>query len=187
VTATVAGEVIGVVAVLGLLLIAGDLDPGQLPAAWLFLGALAGLLYGSVGGLAQWIVIRRVQPGARLWALAGTASWTLAGLLFALFERSMCGWRTACAAADWTGILFQAALVALTAGALLSALLQWLILRRHVRRAAWWLVLLPGAMLPWVLGDLVGLGVFAWFVLQPLISAILLVWLFRRPRQNLED
>jgi hypothetical protein len=178
VAATAIGEAIGAIAVLGLLLIASDFEPGSHQVAWVLLGAVAGLLYGSVVGLAQWIVIRRVEPRARLWALAGMASWILAGVAFALLERSMCGWGQTCAASDWTFVLLQAGITALTTGALLSALLQWLILKRYTPRAAWWLVLLPAAMLPWVVGNLAGVGVVIWYLLQPVVSAILLVWLF---------
>lgn len=182
VAATVAGEVLGAAAILGLVLVAGDLDPGQRPVAWGVLAAAAGALYGSLVGLAQWVVIRRLEPRARLWTLAGVVSWLLAGVLFAALERSLCVRGSGCAGTDWYGVLLEAGIVALTSGAMLSALLQWLLLRPLAARAAWWLALLPAAMLPWLLGELAGLGVFAWFLLQPALSAVLLVLLFGRGR-----
>lgn len=103
--------------------------------AWAFLGDLS---VGAVVGALQWLVLRRRMPQAGWWGLLSAAGW-LAGLAI-----------VALLLPPQAGIL---------AGPILGAGIgigQWLFLRRHLRRAGWWIVT---STLGWTAGLMGILGI----------------------------
>ena len=123
-------------------------------AAFLVIGAYEGAIIGA----AQWLVLRRLLPsvGAKRWIGATVAGAVIAWMLG----------RIPSALADWTNVSGGAGqrepgpamliVLSAAAGALLGSILgvaQWVVLRRHVRRAGLW----------------IGANVLAWAAGMPLI------------------
>jgi hypothetical protein len=147
-------------------------------------------LCGAMGGFMQWLVLRRLIAGASWWVLASTLGFaiapiaSLAGVMAMSQVMSLDG--NPMAAPILLGVLFG----------ILSAIMPWLVLRRQVARAGWWI---PAH----VLGSLVGgaLGIVAFHAMALLrlyqfpwaaagamfgaglgaITGITLVWLLRQP------
>ncbi len=94
-----------------------------------------GIVMGATGGYFQWVVLRERIAGAGLWGLAS-----------ALGFGSAMG---APAAANPAEELAMAGFLILSVFGVVGGILQWLILRRKVTRAGWWL-------LANLLGSLVG-------------------------------
>jgi hypothetical protein len=156
--ANIAGELIG----FGLAAAAGALVALALQQAEgvfaLALGAFGvivlGTLEGGVLGFAQWLALRRWLPALR------PTAWVTATILGAVFA-----WAAGMAAGTMmgsgavftegaespAGMVAGAALVGIGAGALLSSV-QWLVLRRVVARAGWWI---PAHGLAWAVGMVV--------------------------------
>ena len=126
------------------------------------------VLGASIGGM-QWLVLRRQVSWAGWWVVANIAGWTV-GALVNLPLNLPLG-------------LFPGWLV----GLLVAGVFQWLVLRRHIYRATWWLlvsfagfvtgsgisVAIPGclgpcsaAVLGAVLGAMTGIAL-AWLLRQP--------------------
>ena len=110
----------------------------------------AGLIEGTFLGVGQAIVLRRAKPDVspRQWVLA-TAVGALFAYVLGLLPSSLGG--------DWSRSVTIAGAIVL--GILILATIggmQWLVLRRHVRRAYRWILITAGA---WLLG----LGVFLGF------------------------
>ena len=98
-------------------------------------GITLGIVMGATGGYFQWVVLRERIAGAGLWGLAS-----------ALGFGSAMG---APAAANSTENPAMAGFLILSVFGVVGGILQWLILRRKVPRAGWWL-------LANLLGSLVG-------------------------------
>ena len=158
---------------------------GNAVANWIFTA-----LCGAVGGFMQWLVLRRQIAGAGWWVLASTLGFAiapiaaLAGVM--AMSQVMSLDANPMAAPILLGVLFG----------ILSAIMPWLVLRRQVARAGWWVPahllgsLVGGAMgivafhamallrlyqLPWAAaGAMFGAGLGA-------ITGITLVWLLRQP------
>ncbi|GAB4531541.1 MAG: hypothetical protein Kow0063_10930 [Anaerolineae bacterium] len=88
----------------------------------LILPELALFSVGLVTGILQWVVLRQYLPQAGWWVLASAAGW--AG-----------GWALIGVAPLQPGILAEPLL-----GAAVGTL-QWLVLRRQLRQAGWWIVI----------------------------------------------
>jgi hypothetical protein len=138
------------------LLLQAENTIGAVPAA--ALGVLAGtLIEGSVVGTAQWLVLRRPLQKIRwrVWALAtalgACVAWTL-GMIPSTFMSF--GSDTGGAASAQMSDLVMYALAA-AMGIVLGTILgvpQWLVLRRHLPKAGWWV----GAnALAWMVGMVV--------------------------------
>jgi len=113
-----------------------------------------GTFEGVVVGMAQWLVLRRPLPALsrRSWILASAAgafaAWTLG-----MIPSTLIGFGADAGAAP-PAEMSDALMYGLAAamGAVLGPILgvpQWLALRRHVRRAFWWIPANAGA---WALG-----------------------------------
>jgi hypothetical protein len=108
-------------------------------------GAILGALLGMTTGFAQWLVLRRHIPNMRLWGVV-TLIGTAAGLAIGWPLRWIMLW----VLYNQQGELYQAihgevgmvlgwSLAGVLTGALAGGL-QWLILRRKVHKAAWWIL-----------------------------------------------
>jgi hypothetical protein len=98
-------------------------------------GITLGIVMGATGGYFQWVALRERIAGAGLWGLASALGFGLAmGALLATDPEE-----NPAMAGFLVGTVFG----------LVSGILQWLILRRKVPRAGWWL-------LANLLGSLVG-------------------------------
>lgn len=116
---------------------------------------------GLTIGIAQWVVLRSRIPNAYWWILATAAGW-IAGRLIALglFPLEY-------------GILAGAAI-----GAGVGSF-QWLILRRHVQRAYWWIIM---SILGWTWAMTQVLGPYLIGVVAGATTGFAIDFLFRHPR-----
>ena len=105
------------------------------PAADAANGITLGILMGATGGYLQWVVLRERIAGAGLWGVASAL-----GLGLAI---------SALASANIIENYAMAVFLFASMIAVVSGIPQWLILRRKVSRAGWWL-------LANLLGSLVG-------------------------------
>ena len=106
----------------------------ELNREWLFNVASAialWLITGSLMGFGQWLVLRRWVDRARWWILASTAGW---GGAIAL---GITAYGVFAAELHWEVVGMAITLPVLFFGV---GLFQWLLLRRWVRRAGWWLL-----------------------------------------------
>lgn len=110
---------------------------------------LGGTLEGALVGVAQWVVLHRYIPRLpwRQWVLATAAgafiAWALGMMPSTLIELSA---NTDGSASDPTfaslsdlTVYTLAALMGMVLGHIL-ALVQWLVLRQYIHRAAWWIL-----------------------------------------------
>lgn len=121
------------------------------PLLWWILAATAGMvlgwglfyspggIYGGIlVGLAQWLVLARWVDGADSWVLATAAGWAVFHVVF-WFLLWLLPWSA-------VGLIRGTAI----------ALSQWLVLRRWVRRAAWWVLAgVVGWTLAWMAFEVV--------------------------------
>jgi hypothetical protein len=173
---------------------------------------LAGtLMEGTVVGTAQWLVLRRPLPAMswRVWvsatALGAFIAWTSGMLVGTLMSPGSETGGSAPSEPSEAMVYGLAALMGLAGGTILGAP-QWLVLRRHVRRAAWWiganaLAWVPGMVLAFVAADFVfsagsGVGTLVLAIgtlvaigaVVGAIHGLALVWLvrYRRPQRRAE-
>ena len=113
------------------------------------------------------------------WVLASTVGWAVGG--------------PAGVAAGGSGDIIVAGYIGVTAGGILAGMLQWLVLRRHVAGAGWWMA---ASAAGWVAaGPGVGLvaavmgaaltanaGWAALGIMYGAVTGCALVWLLRQPR-----
>ena len=139
------------------------------------------IILGLAGGFMQWLVLRRRIAGTGWWVPASTLGFPVA-LVMAEGAMRLVG----IPSPILLGVLFG----------ILSGILPWLVLRRQVARAGWW-------VLAHLLGSLVGgaLGIFTFYAASAIgyyqfdwaaagamfgaglgaITGITLVWLLRQP------
>lgn len=89
-------------------------------------GITLGIVMGAAGGYFQWVVLRERIAGAGLWGLASALGFGLA--------------MGAPAATNPDQDPAMAGFVILSVFGVAGGILQWLILRRNVPQAAWWLL-----------------------------------------------
>lgn len=142
------------------------------------LGWLLGLIFfGELGigvavGLAQWLVLRQVIRRAGWWILASTVGWGI-------------GW-----AIIVTGLVVPpngTGLTALISGAILGiyiGLAQWIVLRRNVAQAGWWL---PASIAGWMMGLLGLFGTILTGAVVGVVTGLMLDWLLRTPLPDLQQ
>jgi hypothetical protein len=165
---------------------------------------LAGtIIEGTVVGTAQWLVLRRPLPAMRwrAWvmatALGAFVAWTLGMLPSTLMSAGSESGGSTSSEPRAAMVYGLAALMGLVAGTILGTP-QWLVLRRHVRRAAIWiaanaLAWVPGMVLAFVAADFifsagirmttVVLAIATLVAIGAVVGAIhglALVWLVRR-------
>ena len=129
------------------------------------------VMTGAAVGVMQWLVLRREVSGAGWWVLASTVGWVMGK------------------AAAFLGILFvglqgfSPVSANIVSGAVVGAVvgvLQWLILRRQLRRAGWWVL---ASTVGWVMGQAAhgAIGLPAVGAVSGAITGIALVRLLRQP------
>jgi len=147
-------------------------------------------LFGAVGGFMQWLVLRRQIAAAGWWVLASTLGFAIApiaaiaGVMAMSQVMSLDG--NPMAAPILLGVLFG----------VLSAIMPWLVLRRQLARAGWWVPAhLLGSLVGGAMGivafhamALIGFYQFPWAAAGAMfgaglgaITGITLVWLLRQP------
>lgn len=131
------------------------LPPVVLPR---YLNVAAG---STIAGVLHWVILRRYVPGAVLWAVVGLGAAGLCGILVmgvGLADRDQ-GWITGVA----------------TYGTL-AGMVQWLLLRRQVPRAAWWVLASTVGWLAAIpVGDMVGPP--GWAIYSGITGTVLVVLL----------
>lgn len=119
---------------------AGSLEPlvGFGPLQGLLAYFILGVCTGAGVGLMQWLVLRRRVFRSGWWILAGTVGVGVAGgagygaaVLAFGYSEGLEDLGSFAAVWGWTA--------AAALGGALTGILQWCVLRRHVRRAGWWL------------------------------------------------
>ncbi|MGD2252415.1 MAG: hypothetical protein PVF70_05800 [Anaerolineales bacterium] len=158
VTATAVSEMVGLSVSFGIGYGLGTLSMGGRPLlpplAFAGLMILTGIFEGLVVGTAQWCILRRRVPriGWLRWGFATTlgafVAWVLGMLPSTLMEFGAPLSNDGAPGLPEYGIYLMAAAMGAVLGIVL-ALPQWVVLRRHVHRAAWWI---PANSLAWLLG-----------------------------------
>ena len=119
---------------------------GNAVTDWIFTA-----LFGAVGGFMQWLVLRRQITGAGWWVLASTLGFAIAplaaiaGVMVMSQVMSLDG--NPLATPILLGVLFG----------VLSAIMPWLVLRRRLARAGWWV---PAHLLGSLVGGALGVVTF---------------------------
>jgi hypothetical protein len=147
------------------------------------LPTLGTALLGAVGGFMQWLVLRRRVAGVGWWVPASTLGFPVA---LVMAEGAMRLGGDSVAVPILLGVLFG----------VLSAIMPWLVLRRQVARAGWWIPAhLLGSLVGGAMGivafhavALIGFYQFVWAAAGAMfgaglgaITGITLVWLLRQP------
>ena len=145
--------------------------------------ALILVILGLAGGFMQWLVLRRRIAGTGWWVPASTLGFP-AALVIAVGAMRLGG--DSVATPILLGVLFG----------ILSGILPWLVLRRQVARAGWWVPAhLLGSLVGGAMGivafhvmALIGFYQFPWAAAGAMfgaglgaITGITLVWLLRQP------
>jgi len=145
--------------------------------------ALIVVILGLAGGFMQWLVLRRRIAGTGWWVPASTLGFP-AALVIAVGAMRLGG--DSVATPILLGVLFG----------ILSGILPWLVLRRQVARAGWWVPAhLLGSLVGGAMGivafhvmALIGFYQFPWAAAGAMfgaglgaITGITLVWLLRQP------
>ena len=148
--------------------------------------ALLVVILGLVGGFIQWLVLRRRIAGAGPWIPASALGFPIALVIAVSAGMSLSG--DSIAAPILLGVLFG----------ILSGIMPWLVLRRQLARAGWWVPAhLLGSLVGGVLGivtfhavSAIGYYDFSWAGAGAMfgaglgaITGITLVWLLRQPVQ----
>ena len=150
-------------------------------------------MVAAVGGagVAQWLLLRRQVHRAGWWILASTAGWAVGLAVGGAVGSAVVG-------AVGSAVRFAVLLAVgdAVAGAVIGAVTgvaQWLLLRRQVHRAGWWILastagwavgLSVGDAVGWAVGDAMGWAVIG--AVSGIITGAALVWLLHQPRREEE-
>jgi len=139
---TVILSMLGVTAGAALCCAASAAGPSQVEGELsinLRLGIVSGGIAGALAGLYQWALLRKRLNGVGAWIPITVACWAAGNAITYGLTRT----QNSETLAEWLQFL----LAATASGAVLGAG-QWLLLRRNLKRALWWI---PGSALAWAL------------------------------------
>jgi len=134
-------------------------------------------IVGLLTGLLQYGLLRRYLPHMGWWVLATTGGWLLGALLIVIS-----GWLN-----FWTFEAFDLDVAFIVLG-LSIGVGQWLLLRRRLPRAGWWIGanVVGWGLLALITGDSMGqFGFFTWSILPACVTAATLA-LLMKPAQPSE-
>jgi len=134
----------------------------------------AGIVGGAVAGwiiaVCQWLILRRRLITTNGWVLlttiAWTAGWTLGWTITGITPEQS-------TSVGYAGVMLLSVLLATIGGALVG-LAQWVILRRHIKQAGWWIAAMAAS---WGLGAIAGLGGLLRGAFVGGITGAMLIWL----------
>ncbi len=112
---------------------------------------LSSIAFGSIAGLAQWFILRKRFHVSGWWVLATSLGATLGLVATNAVHEALMGVRVALV----VGVL------GLTVLGLLVGIAQWLVLRKHLHRAGWWVL---ASAAGWFLGGLIAWAIRLQFV-----------------------
>ncbi len=152
----------------------GDAGPTKGWAVGLALGLV---MTGAAVGVMQWVVLRREVSGAGWWVLASTVGYTVGIAAAAMHGILLVHWLEL----PWrwvVSIVGGAGGGAVTGAAV--GVMQWLVLRRQLRRAGWWVL---ASIVGWAMGQAAhgAIGLPAAGAVSGAITGIALVRLLRQP------
>ncbi len=138
----------------------GDYQHVSQMAVWMqvLAAVLCGAACGSTIGLAQWLVLRRELKRAGLWVVATVAGYASIGVLPLIAGAFQPGWSDwaftlilngkmhwlARVVADWPAAAWPPGALTLTLFGAVLGFAQWLMLRRRVYQAGWWIAISTG-------------------------------------------
>jgi hypothetical protein len=129
-------------------------------------------------GIMQWLILRRYMPRAGWWVLVSTLGWILGFGVLALAGKFAENLVPSAIQPEVSALVFF-----LAAGVSLG-ILQWLVLRRHMLQAGWWVL---ANVVGWgILGLIIGKSLdrftdlAAMAAVPPAITGAVLVWLLRQ-------
>jgi hypothetical protein len=129
-------------------------------------------------GIMQWLILRRYMPRAGWWVLVSTLGWILGFGVLALADKFAQNLVTSAIQPEVSALVFF-----LAAGVSVG-ILQWLVLRRHMLQAGWWVL---ANVVGWgILGLIVGKSLdrftdlAAMAAVPPAITGAVLVLLLRQ-------
>jgi hypothetical protein len=117
-------------------------------------------------GLWQYALLRRYLPGIGWWIGATALGW-----LLALFGAQSLYRATVATALDVNSILFGLVKILLTGGVIGSA--QWLVLRRRVPHAAWWIL---ANVIGWGVSTVFSSWLDLWILAAPALATVIAWW-----------
>lgn len=112
-------------------------------------------LFGAVGGFMQWLVLRRQIDAVGWWVLANTLGFAIAPLA------AIAGVMVMSQVMSLDGNPLTATILLGVIFGVLSAIMPWLVLRRQLARAGWWV---PAHLLGSLVGG--GLGIVAFHTMS---------------------
>jgi hypothetical protein len=128
-----------------------------------------GILGGVFCGLCQWLLLIRRLPGMNRWPLMTTTGWAISWTALLWFPDMLT-----------KGALAAGLILLPLAGGATVGLLQWLLLRRWLRQAGWWIpATAVGWVVPFWLSQVSGLSLWG-YALAGVIPATTLVLLLRQ-------
>ena len=173
---------------------AGEITPAMLILAAVLCGAAG----GSTIGLAQWLVLRRELKRIGGWIVATIAGYASIGTLPLIANAWQPGWlnwaitlivngkmhwlaRVEPFEPAWTNASWSAGAITLTLFGFALGIVQWLVLRRCVKQAAWWIAIstIGWAMAAGLSSISGAVSVFASWGVPMVITGIGMVWLLR--------
>jgi hypothetical protein len=130
-------------------------------------------IYGLLYGYLQYILLRRYFPRMGWWILATALSLSLTSLIMDM------GWSIASVLGIDPYSMWLVAIQLVLVGGFLG-IAQWLVLRKHISNAMWWI---PANMVGWGLVGISGvLGVFTTLVYPAVITGLALYLLLETPQ-----
>jgi hypothetical protein len=118
-------------------------------------------------GLGQYYLLRRYLPGIGWWIGATALGW-----LLALFGAQSLYRATVATTVDVNAMLFELVKILLTGGVI--GLAQWLLLRRRVPHAAWWIL---ANVLGWGVSAVFSSWLDLWVLAAPALATVIAWWL----------